>query len=251
VLTRQDLFRAANSSAGVRLNHHSLYGDEIVPQFGITFRIDDATTIKASAGKGFRSPTIRELYLFPAPTPTLKPERMWDYEAGVLHSFFDNLATLEFTVFLDEGTNQIRLLGNYPNFTYSNSGAFTHRGIECSGVIHPVSSFTIDLTYSYLDPGEETAANPKNKLYVGGRYTISRLTLSLGVQWVSGLYGDDNHNEPLSEYTLLNARVTGRITNTLSAYISAENLLGRDYSIMYGYPMPGRTVFGGLNWAIR
>jgi iron complex outermembrane receptor protein len=251
VLTQQDVFNAANISAGVRLNHHSLYGDEVVPQFGVAFRIDNATTIKASAGKGFRSPTIRELYLFPAPTPTLKPERMWDYEASFLHSFLDNIASMEVTAFLNEGTNQIRLLGNYPNFTYSNSGAFTHRGIEFSGNLHPNVNLNIDITYSYLDPGEQTAANPKNKLYVGGRYSVAPVTFSLGAQWVSGLYGDDNHNEPLSEYALLNARVTGQITNKLSAYLSAENLLGRDYSIMYGYPLPGRTIFGGLSWAMR
>ncbi|HTY01559.1 MAG TPA: TonB-dependent receptor [Bacteroidota bacterium] len=249
ILTQQDVWSTATVSAGVRLNHHSLYGNETVPQIGVAYRVDDATTIKASAGKGFRSPTIRELYLFPAPTPTLMPERMWDYEVSVLHAFPDNVATIEATAFLNEGTNQIRLLGNYPNFTYSNSGAFTHRGVELSGSIRPIGNLDFDVTYSYLDPGDQTAANPKNKLYVGGKFGVSPLTFSLGLQHVSGLYGDDNHKEPLSEYTLLDVRVMGRITNALSAYVSVENLLGRDYSIMYGYPMPGRTIFCGLRYA--
>jgi outer membrane receptor protein involved in Fe transport len=65
VLTQQDIFSTANISAGVRLNHHSLYGNEVAPQIGFALRVDNATTIKASSGKGFQSPTIRELYLFP------------------------------------------------------------------------------------------------------------------------------------------------------------------------------------------
>ena len=36
--------------------------------------------LKASASKGFRYPTIREMYMFPPQNPNLKPESMWSYE---------------------------------------------------------------------------------------------------------------------------------------------------------------------------
>jgi iron complex outermembrane receptor protein len=33
----------------------------------------------------------------------------------------------------------------------------------------------------------------------------------------------------------------------LSFFVTGENLTGKDYEIMAGYPMPGATVLGGIN----
>jgi iron complex outermembrane receptor protein len=62
------------------------------------------------------------------------------------------------------------------------------------------------------------------------------------------LYGDDNGNERLPEYAVVDARVTYALTDLLSVYLSAENLLDRKYQILYDYPMPGRTLLGGVSW---
>jgi len=250
VLVQQQFAGRLTANAGVRYNRHSLYGGTAVPQLGLAFRATGATTIKASASRGFRSPTIRELYLFPAPTPTLRPETMWSYDLGVLQTI-GQIASVELTGFLTEGDNMIRTTGYFPDLTLDNSGHFTHRGLEFSGTVTPVLELSMDLTYGFLVPGQETAANPRHKLYLGGMYRWNPLVLSLGIQYVAGLYGDDAGREPLSDYALLSARASWAISDVFSVYAAGENLLDREYQILYDYPMPGRTLIAGINWTAR
>jgi iron complex outermembrane receptor protein len=249
-LLQQELVGFLNASVGIRVNHHSLFGWEPVPQFGLSAAVTSSTTLKASASKGFRSPTIRELYLFPAPTPSLMPERMWNYEVGFLQALGE-VATVEAAVFVAEGRGIILTTGAFPNLTLSNSGSFTHRGLEFSGRVKLFPSLDIDFSYGYLDPGNETNANPRHKAYCGGALSVARFTLSAGLQYVAGLYGDNFQRKPLPDYALLNARLTSLPLGGLSAYLAVENILDRHYQILYDYPMPGTTVFLGLNWAVR
>jgi iron complex outermembrane receptor protein len=247
ILMQHTLMGVINLNGGVRANHGSIYGTEVVPQAGVAANVADGTTLKLSAGKGFRSPTIRELYLFPAPTTDLEPERLWNYEASLLRSF-GAIASAELTVFHSEGTNLIRVEGAFPNLVLRNSGSFRHRGVEVAGTIKPDRQLSIDLAYSYLDPGEQTMANPRHKTFAGGAYLIEPVTVSLGAQYVAGLYGADFSRRRIGEYVALNARVTVQIAAFLSLYAAAENLLDRRYETMYGYPMPGTTVLAGVTY---
>ena len=70
-------------NTGLRYEHNSVYGNIAVPEFGASYKIRTGYTIAIAAGKGFRNPTIRELYLFPAPNPLLQPEILWNYQATV------------------------------------------------------------------------------------------------------------------------------------------------------------------------
>jgi iron complex outermembrane receptor protein len=249
-LVEQKLFDMMNLSAGMRLNNHSLFGWEAIPQTGLAFQASRTTNIKVSVSKGFRSPTIRELYLFPAPTPTLEPERMWNYEVSVLQNLND-AASIEVTGFLAEGSNIILTSGSYPNLVLSNSGSFTHRGIEVSAKTAFEPGMAFDATYTYLYAGEQTNANPKHKFYLGATYEHAPFRLNCGIQSVADLYGADRSKYLLSDYTLMNARVTMEISSGVSAYVAGENLLNRDYQILYDYPMPGRTIFVGANFLAR
>jgi outer membrane cobalamin receptor len=74
------------------------------------------------------------------------------------------------------------------------------------------------------------------------------MTITVGAQYVAGLYGDDFERKPLPDYLLLNARVSSVIAGGFSAYLAAENILDRGYQILFDYPMPGRTLFLGLKW---
>jgi outer membrane cobalamin receptor len=250
VLIQHRVLEALNASAGVRFNHHSVFGWEPVPQIGLAFQASPMTTLKASASKGFRSPTIRELYLFPAPTPTLEPERMWNYEVGVLQRLA-SWGELEASVFLAEGSNIIRTGGAFPNITLSNSGTFVHRGVELSGRLTPLRGLDVDFSYSFLKPGDQTNANPGNKAFLSCTYALRPVTASVSLQYVADLYGADNAMLPLPDYALLNARITAAIGSGVSAYIAGENLLDREYQILADYPMPGRTLFAGINMTVR
>lgn len=250
ILVQQKFLTILNASAGVRANHNSLYGNEVVPQFGLTAELCKTTTLRASAGKGFRSPTIRELYLFPTPNASLQPERMWNYEFGVLQTIHE-IVNLDITAYQSEGTNIIRTSGTYPNMKLSNSGSFVHRGVEVSADAKVCEQSNLTVSYGYLDPENQTMANPRHKFYMGASYKLQKFNFNAGIQQIVGLYGNDYSKNRLSDYTLVNARVAMEYIEGLTFYISGENLLDKKYQIMLGYPMPGATVFGGVNWSLR
>jgi outer membrane receptor protein involved in Fe transport len=98
IYTQQNLVQKLSVSAGLRIENNSVYGSEWVPMAGLNFYPTNKTTIKASFSKGFRSPTVMEMYLF-APNPDLKPERLLNYEIGWLQQFFNGRLNTELTVF--------------------------------------------------------------------------------------------------------------------------------------------------------
>jgi len=90
-------------------------------------------------------------------------------------------------------------------------------------------------------------ANPRHKLYVGGSYRWNAIALNAGVQHVEKLYGADFGGNLLPDYTIVNARVSWTIVPMITLFASGENLLNNGYTIMAGYPMPGRTFIGGIS----
>lgn len=233
------------ATGGVRLNHHSAYGVEVAPQLGVALPLGAGSSLRASSGRGFRSPTIRELFLFPAPNPELEPERAWSNEVSLLHAFGERLS-LEVAVYRMEGSNLILTTGAFPNLTLSNSGRFVHRGAEVALTAAPLDRLRLDLSYGYLDAGELTLSHPEHQLFGAARYDFGRLTTHLRVQHVAGLYAADGAQGRLPDYTVVGARLAYPLPGGMVAHLSGENLLDAEYQVMQGYPMPGRVISAGL-----
>jgi len=232
--------------AGARLVHNSVFGNQVVPSAGVSWSATNSTTLKATASEGYRNPSIGELYIFfPLENPNLKPEKMWDYEVGVLQNL-NNRISLELTGFFEKGSNLIE--GGWATFSqFVNSGSFTHKGIEFGGHYVPLDGLRIDANYSFIDPGQETYETPRHKLFIGINYVYDRATFNLTFQHIADLYGADGSQEGLPDYTLLGARASYQATEFVGVYVSGENLFNISYQTIYDYPMPGRTLFAGLS----
>ncbi|MBR1732388.1 MAG: TonB-dependent receptor, partial [Alloprevotella sp.] len=74
-------------NAGLRADYHSRAGLEWVPQGGATFHLYREAEIRLMVSKGFRNPTIRELYLFRPKNADLDPERLMNYEVSYRQAF--------------------------------------------------------------------------------------------------------------------------------------------------------------------
>jgi iron complex outermembrane receptor protein len=232
--------------AGARFVHSSVFGNQVVPSAGISWSTTRSTTLKATASEGYRNPSIGELYIFfPLENPDLKPEKMLDYEVGLLQSVSDRIG-LELTGFVEKGSNLIE--GGWATFSqFVNSGSFTHKGIEFAGHYMPVHGLRINANYSFVEPRQETYETPKHKLFVGVNYVYERATVNLTFQHIAVLYGADGSQEKLPDYTLLGARVSYQLAEFVNVYVSGEDLFNISYQTIYDYPMPGRTLFAGLN----
>ncbi|MCU0611898.1 MAG: TonB-dependent receptor, partial [Candidatus Eisenbacteria bacterium] len=205
------------------------------------------TTLKISTAKGFRSPTIRELYLFPPANTDLRPERMWTHQASLLQHFLGGTASLEATGFISKGDNLIRTVGQYPNVQNSNTGEFEHNGFELEGKLQLLSQLDFWATYAYLHTEDPILAAPEHHLSTGATYTRGIATASVQAQHVSGLVtkiAQDSVTE--QAYTVVDARVGVRPWPTIEFFVEGENFLDEEYEINYDYPMPGATVTAGV-----
>ena len=259
VIMQQDLFDMLSINAGVRYEHNSVFGGEWVPQAGLTFRPLEGNVIRASFSKGFRSPNIREMYMWGAANADLKPENMLNYEVAVGQSFLDGRLYGEVTAFFIDGKNMIESFRVNPASQFPqenrNVGTFTNKGIELEGRYQILRNLSMDMNYSYLHTSKPLLAAPAHKLNVGATYSPGRFTFNANVQSVYDLYVRlENPANKISEvkenYTVLNARAAYRFGSRdkgLNLFVKGENLTATRYTINYGFPMPKAVFMGGID----
>lgn len=238
-----------NLNAGVRLQHGSTYGNEWVPQAGFIVRPGHQAEIKASFTKGFRSPNIRELYLYPPANPDLKPEYMLNYEVSYNQYFLNGNLMVGAAIFFIDGKNMIQTVMVDGRPRNVNSGSFINKGFELEAAYRILSNLTASANYSYLHTNAMTLYAPKNKLSTELTYSPGDFSFTLDETSIWSMYngGPDNMRE---SYTLLNLRAAytlqGKVPVTLS--VKVDNITNKHYEIIYGCPMPGTTIMGGVEF---
>lgn len=249
LMAQQSLFKIMNITAGIRYNTHSLYGQEWVPQAGLTIHPFTYITFKLSASEGYRSPTIRELYLNIPPNiksnSALNPERIWNYDASV--SFRYSIFELDVTGFYLEGDNLVRVVSEpVTGLTYANSGPVENKGIEAALSIKPFEFLSIASTYTYIDMKNKVTGTPEQHGLAEARFAKGKWGAFANVQWVNNLYLVTGRQTVRETYTLVGGGVNFEPLHFVRFYITADNIFGEPYSINYGYTMPGMIVRGGM-----
>lgn len=245
---RQDIAAWLTLDAGARVDYHSQTGTEFIPQVGLAFHLPENAEIKAMASKGFRNPTIREMYMFPPQNPDLKPEKLWNYELSFSQRLMDNRLSYGLNVFYINGENLIIRLPN-PNgsgMLNQNSGEIENWGAEANVGYQFNSVWSVMANYSWLHMENPVLASPEHKLYGGVNFRKGRWSASTGIQYVKGLYTDLDAATK-ENFVLWDMQGNFKATNYLSFYVRGENLLAQRYEINAGYPMPKATFMGGVN----
>ena len=103
----------------VRYDNHSEFGGEFTPKIGATYFINDNSRIKANVGKGFKAPTVSELYMYMHRAmgvatvdvygnPDLKPEETTSWDLSYEAEFGkDNNSWTKLTYFYNDVKNLI------------------------------------------------------------------------------------------------------------------------------------------------
>jgi outer membrane receptor for ferrienterochelin and colicins len=208
-------------NVGGRYNRHSLYGSHIVPKIGLVYRINDRWTVRSAYGKGFRSPTIGELYyllLHPEygyqvlGNPTLQPERSESWSVGGDYQvnryslgatlYRNNLNHLINYIFagipMDEAELEALLaeygvpasFGAEPGlmtFVYTNVDQAYTQGINLKGSVLLNRNLRVDGFYAYLDPYDVTdkqtlTERSRNSGYFRTEYVSNRLGMVANIR---------------------------------------------------------------------
>lgn len=238
----QDLNSQFSLDAGLRYDHHSVAGGEWVPQGGIVYRPGISSELKAMVGKGFRNPTMKEMYLYPPSNESLKPERIINYEISWSQRLISGRLHYGVNIFYINGDNIIQTVDR----KNVNTGQIENWGAEAEASWLISNSLTLSTNHSWLHMVHPILAAPQYKGYIGLEYSRRQLSANLNLQQISGLYttlGSKSHQE---NFTLLSLSVSYMLNRHATLWARGDNLLAQRYEINRGYPMPRATVMAGL-----
>ena len=238
---RQDLLSWLTIDAGIRLDHHSVTGTEWIPQAGLVIRPVSTGELKAMASKGFRNPTMREMYLYPPSNEELEPERIWNYELSWRHRI--DAFSYGLNIFYIKGDNMIQTIQR----KNVNTGEIENYGAEIEATWRVNSNLSLTTNHSLLHMEHKIVAAPEYKGFLGANYHKNRWTAIAGLQFISNLYTEVGDQETKENFCLLNASVSYALTKACSLWVRGENLLAQSYEINLGYPMPRATFMGGVS----
>ncbi|MGB3341628.1 MAG: TonB-dependent receptor [bacterium] len=254
----QILFDKTVFSLGARLNHDGVSGNTISPQIGFVMQPFDATIVRASINKGFRSPQINELYLFPASNTNLKAEVVWNYEAGVNQRIIRGL-NIEVTSFIMKGSNMIQTVINDnppPLYIFDNSGAFEFHGVEVGMIGNYRNIVHARINHSFLDPAEHTTGRPKHKTDTYLRLVHTLIDLGFSAQYVTEYFAADSSQDPIDDYLIVGSKITWKLPFGLQPFVAVDNILDYKYDIYVNLPgssaglyqMPRRIYTAGFSY---
>jgi outer membrane receptor for ferrienterochelin and colicins len=269
---------------GGRYDHHSLYGSHVVPKIGIVYKVNDHWTVRSAYGKGFRAPTVGELYyllLHPEyfyqviGNPTLKPENSESYSIGA--GYQTNRFSLDATLYRNNLNHLINyidagfppdeaalaaLLAQYgipptfgalpglETFVYTNVDQAYTQGVNLKGSVLLNRDLKVDGFYAYGDPYSVTDKQTlpevsRNSGYVRTEYVSRKLGLVANVR--GNFFGKWVLASGGHEqaYALWNFYASKDISHGLQAYGSIDNLANsRDSLLTQTPPSYDRTDYG-------
>ncbi|GAB1364425.1 TonB-dependent receptor [Rhodobacter sp.] len=248
-------------SATLRTDHDSSFGSFPTGRIALAWRPAENTTLHASAGRGFRAPSIDERFgFYPSAwgdfigNPNLEPEKSWSYEIGVEQQLA-NGGSLSATAFRIEIDNLVTYKWDPVLSTLENvPGESVSQGLELAADLPLSDRMTLGLSYTYTDArrptGVRLARVPLNLLALSLEAQVSdRLSLGLTAVHSAGMKDNDPATFALvdaPDYTVLNAQANYSLSDSMEAYLRVENLTDEDYSTSLGYNAAGRSVYLGL-----
>jgi outer membrane receptor for ferrienterochelin and colicins len=154
---------------GIRYDIQSLESaqtnSQVNPKAALVYTASAGTAVRASVGRGFRSPTVAESFTSTniggftiVPNPALKPERSISYEVGV-NQVLGATAVIDLALFENDFWDLIET-----GFNAQGQGQFSNvtrariRGLEFSSqLMFFQRALSCDLSYTYVDPRDLTA----------------------------------------------------------------------------------------------
>ena len=238
---RQDINEWLTLDAGIRVDHHSVAGTEWIPQAGLVVRPISTGELKAMITKGFRNPTMREMYLYPPSNEELEPERIWNYEL----SWRQRAGQFSYgaNIFYLKGDNMIQTVER----KNVNTGEIENCGAELQAAYTINAHWQLNTNHSLLHMEHPVVGAPQYKGYLGAHYHQGRFSAMAGLQYLNALYKATGETPQKENVLLLNASATYALAKCLRLWVRGENLLAQSYEINLGYPMPRATFMAGVN----
>lgn len=244
-------------TAGVRHDIHNVFGGHTTWRASASWRATETTRLHASAGSGFRAPSLYELYApFGTGNTALLPEQSLSFDAGVEQTFLGGRLIVDVTGFLLDTDNLIDY--SYSTFSYVQVPGVTKRsGVEVASTWAVTPDFDIRGAYTYTrtkqPDGLRRPRIPEHDVSLSAiwrpaeNWTVSataRGVVNL-TDRVSAGFGTFN-DVRLDNFVKVDARIAWKPSEDYEVYLRGENLLDQKYETVAGYSTPGISVFAGF-----
>ena len=225
-------------------------------------------SLRAFCKQSFRMPTFNDLYYADMGNSKLEPEKVTQYNVGVLYDHnsqdaFLTAARFSTDIYYNRVNNKIVAYpkGQQFRWTMLNLGLVEIRGIDVTGMmtLNPLKDFYFTLRLQYTFQRAIDITNPADNYY---RHQIPYIPRNSGsvignILWrgwnlnYSWIYVGERYNQQENiRYNYTQPWYTSDISLgkdfrfgkvNLRGMIEVNNLLSQDYDVILNYPMPKRN----------
>lgn len=238
---------------------------KLSPNLGLLYRVSKEFDFRAAAYQAFHAPGLNNSIRsygsgsnYVSNNPFLTPENMTGYEIGSDYRWKSGF--IQATGFNANVTNAIAtytMTGSQIASTcapvcaagaksYSNDQSLRSTGLELQAHYDISSKWATDLGYTLtkavltstygaisqaLNPtGVQIAGTPRNMGSGSVTYfPIPKASLTASVRYIGNSWYDTAHTSPIPAYAVVGARANYAVTPNATVYLSAVNLLNRNY----------------------
>lgn len=265
---------AQPGTAGYPVSYGTRSDSAFSPKASLVYTPFTRTTLRTSAGRSFRSPTVYELYrtytlsgtLYQA-NPDLNPETVASWDAGldqklwqgmkVSAGYFEN--SMKDLVYRRTVSGTLKV--------YENAGAASGKGweFETEQVFDEGGRLFANLTLnnakitrnsaSAASVGKYLPDLPRKMYSFGGDLRAGRFTFGALGRYVGKRYSNDDNADTVNgvyssrdPYFTAEAKAACALLETLSLAVSVQNIFDKKYYDYYR--APGRSWFAELTWKL-
>jgi iron complex outermembrane recepter protein len=235
---QQVLWQLLTVQGGIRLEMAEHSEPRWLPRVGARYQLTETTILHSQIARGYRAPTIRDLYLFPPSSLELKPEEAWSSDIGIRQSLASFLS-IDLTAYYIDADNLIV----YMPPEAENTGGVVNKGIELSTIFTPVDWFEMLISYTYLDQNHRINGLAPHVLNWINRFFWRGFSFQSTTSLVDDLHFSDREED----YCVTDLKLSYSLNKTAVFTFKVNNIFDEDYEMVEDYPMPGRWLWGEVS----
>ncbi len=233
---------------GIRYDDHSVFGEEVNPKLSVMAVLNPKTTVRASVGRAFKSPTIRQLY-YQAPyehgsyfimsNPDLSPETSVGYSFSIERQCLADALVISVAAFRNDVDDLVqrvdtgRTFEDKPLMTYKNVRKARIQGLEFLAKANIGRFFNISTSYTYTD--SEDRDSDRRLTYVP-EHAFSLLAsfddpdLGIGasatLEYVGRQYTRTDNSKTITDNAVVGCKIYKDIAKMVRLSFEADNIFG-------------------------
>lgn len=270
-----DITKQWNVTPGIRVDHHSQFGNRTSPSLSIGYMPNDKTNYYFNYKTFFVAPGMYQMYVWNSYTHgnrDLKPETGYTLEFGVNYKFDDTLSGT-FNVFHTYAHNMINYdydmetsVGTYKNMDCANINGFN---LNLNKEFSSHWSTYVGYTYMHMNAQKDENINndgsiPESTLNVGVTYKADKFNASLDGRGVMNRYGKKAYPEmrDYANYWVWDVAANYQFAKGATLFARVNNIFDQFYTDVgssYGpnadptnnqdwYSAPGRNFEIGMQF---